>query len=220
MYKNSETEAQLTHLIDTASYFHGRGWVPATSGNFSVRSTNDTQTIFITRSGIDKGYLKKQDFLAVDLVGKVLPTFELAAGHKPSDETILHCQIYKYFDKVKSVLHTHSLAATLLSKLSNKEFLRITDFEIIKALGANRSHQAVQKIPVFANSQDMLQLSNEIMSWLDRNPQENVCAYLIAGHGLYTWGKTLAEARRHVEALEFLFECLLTEYNLTNKLDC
>jgi methylthioribulose-1-phosphate dehydratase len=37
-----------------------------------------------------------------------------------------------------------------------------------------------------------------------------VHAFLVRGHGLYTWGRDLDEARRHVEILEFLFEVLVT----------
>ncbi|MET1163044.1 MAG: class II aldolase/adducin family protein, partial [Pseudoxanthomonas sp.] len=33
--------------------------------------------------------------------------------------------------------------------------------------------------------------------------------YLIDGHGLYAWGRDMAEARRHLEAFEFLFHCEL-----------
>ena len=40
---------------------------------------------------------------------------------------------------------------------------------------------------------------------LDHHP--DVHGYLIAGHGLYTWGRTVDDALRHVEAFEFLFEC-------------
>ncbi len=35
--------------------------------------------------------------------------------------------------------------------------------------------------------------------------------FLIAGHGLYAWGRDVAEARRHVEGFEFLCECLWQE---------
>jgi methylthioribulose-1-phosphate dehydratase len=38
--------------------------------------------------------------------------------------------------------------------------------------------------------------------------------YLIRGHGLYTWGPRMADALRHVEAFEFLFECELKTRSL------
>jgi methylthioribulose-1-phosphate dehydratase len=39
--------------------------------------------------------------------------------------------------------------------------------------------------------------------------------YLIAGHGLYAWGRDLAEARRHLEAFEFMLACELEPRRLT-----
>ena len=41
-----------------------------------------------------------------------------------------------------------------------------------------------------------------------------VPGFLLAGHGLYAWGATAADARRHVEALEFLLACRLEERRL------
>jgi methylthioribulose-1-phosphate dehydratase len=38
--------------------------------------------------------------------------------------------------------------------------------------------------------------------------------FLLSRHGLYTWGRDLAEARRHVEIFEFLFECVARNRSL------
>jgi methylthioribulose-1-phosphate dehydratase len=38
--------------------------------------------------------------------------------------------------------------------------------------------------------------------------------FLLRGHGLYTWGASLQEAKRHVEILEFLMEALVRSYAL------
>jgi len=66
------------------------------------------------------------------------------------------------------------------------------------------------EIPVFSNSQDMAALAAELrdrfarLDWSGPRPPHH--GFLLARHGLYTWVRTLDEARRHVEILEFLFE--------------
>ena len=37
----------------------------------------------------------------------------------------------------------------------------------------------------------------------------NTWGYLIAGHGLYAWGRDISEARRHLDAFEFMLGCEL-----------
>jgi methylthioribulose-1-phosphate dehydratase len=66
------------------------------------------------------------------------------------------------------------------------------------------THEHTKRIPVLANSQDMSALSDELRRAFAAEPDMH--GFLLAGHGLYTWGADLAEARRHLEVLEFLFE--------------
>ena len=61
-------------------------------------------------------------------------------------------------------------------------------------------------VPVLPNSQDMTELSAQVEALLDAAP---MWGYLIDGHGLYAWGRDMAEARRHLEAFEFLLHCEL-----------
>ena len=65
-----------------------------------------------------------------------------------------------------------------------------------------------------ATKQDIPILALEVNAYLDANPQ--TVAYLIRGHGVYTWGKTITDTRRHIEALEFLFECYYRQLLLDN----
>ena len=82
---------------------------------------------------------------------------------------------------------------------------------MLKGLDGIRSHETFEEVPIFANSQDIADLSSRIRrrfatpEW--RNPaRPPFHGFLLARHGLYTWGRDLAEARRHVEIFEFLFE--------------
>ena len=61
-------------------------------------------------------------------------------------------------------------------------------------------------LPIVANRQDTRALADVVSQRLEHEPAR---AYLVEGHGLTTWGADAAEARRHVEALEFMLACEL-----------
>lgn len=178
-----------------------RGWTPATSSNFSMRIDNDT--IAVTVSGRDKGSLTPNDVMAVALDGKPLD----AALH-PSAETALHLQVYCRQPETGAVLHTHSHNQTVASRLfAANGIIKLHGWELQKAITGYTSHDSELDLPVFPNSQDMADIKAKVDAWLDAG--KPLYAYLIEGHGLYTWGRSMPEARRHLEALEFLLACEL-----------
>lgn len=185
-------------LISAGELFHRRGWVPATGGNFSARLTS--QKMLITASGWHKGELRDEAFLVAGLDG--LPD---DASRKASYETLLHCQLYRHDAAIGSVLHTHSIANTVLSR--RHASIRLSGYELLKLLPGIQTHDVAVDIPVFENDQDIARLAATVEAWMKQHP--GVPAYLIAGHGLYAWGETVAQARHRVEALEFMFECEL-----------
>ena len=172
------------------------GWPPATSSNFSERL--DDRHAAITVSGRDKGRLVEADIMVVDFDGKAV-----GSDHRPSAETLLHTQLYRRYPEIGCVLHTHSLVQTVASRLfAGAGQVRLEGFELLKAFHGNSTHEMAIDVPVFANTQDMPTLAAQVDALLDRQP---LWGYLIDGHGLYAWGRTMAEARRHLEAFEFLF---------------
>lgn len=181
-----------------------RGLVRATSGNFSVRLRADA--FAITVSGLDKTAVTTADLLAIDLDGRPLEPTTTA----PSAETPLHCALYRDADaSVGAVAHTHSIAATVLSRqFAAAGEVRIRGYEMVKALGL-ASHEDEVVLPIVANDQDTTALARAVDARRGRAP-----GYLIEGHGLTTWGPDLAATARHVEALEFLLQCRLTELSL------
>lgn len=186
-------------LIDAGQFFHSRAWVPATSSNFSARLT-DTE-LLITSSGQHKGYLTEAGFLRIDAQGQ-----SLDSGKCPSAETGLHTLMYRREPNIGSVLHTHSVMATVLSmQRAAQGQLILEGYEVQKAFPNIQTHESCLVVPIFPNSQAIDALANDVNTYLDQHPQ--TVGYLIQGHGLYTWGTTVLEARRHVEALEFLLEC-------------
>lgn len=190
--------AATAELIATGELFHRRGWVPATGGNFSARLANEK--MLITASGWHKGELREDAFLIAGLDGRPDD-----ASRKASYETLLHCQLYRHDAGVGSVLHTHSIANTVLSR--RHASIRLSGYELLKLLPGIQTHDTAVDIPVFENDQDIPRLAARVDAWMKRYP--GVPAYLIAGHGLYAWGDTVVQARYRVEALEFLFECEL-----------
>lgn len=185
-------------LIASCNLFHTRGWVPATGGNFSARL--DDRHLLITASGVHKGELTRADFMVVDVDGR-----PLEAGRKSSYETGLHTQLYRFAPDVGSVLHVHSVANTVLSR--QHDSIRLSGYELLKILPGITEPSVTVEIPVFGNDQDIAQLARQVDARM-REPTP-IPAYLIAGHGLYVWGRTVREARYRLEALEFMFECEL-----------
>lgn len=180
-----------------------RGWLAATSGNFSCRL--DAGHALITRTGIDKGAIGSADVAVVPLNGP------LPAGL--SAETPLHVARYLAAPAVGAIVHVHTVAATVLSReAAATGYVRFSGFEMQKALAGVATHESVVDLPVFANAQDTVSLAAAIEARLNRAPA--VPGYLLAGHGLYAWGATINDARRHLEGFEFLLSCTLEERRL------
>ena len=190
--------AAISELIGAGELFHRRGWVPATGGNFSARLSADT--MLITASGWHKGELKEDAFLVAGMDGRPDD-----ATRKASYETLLHCQVYRFDARVGSVLHTHSIANTVLSR--QRESIRLSGYELLKLLPGIQTHDATVEVPVFENDQDIPRLAARVDEAMKR--KAGMPAYVIRGHGLYAWGDSVAQARHRVEALEFMFECEL-----------
>jgi methylthioribulose-1-phosphate dehydratase len=185
---------------------HRRGWCDGTGGNFSSVLQQEPLVLLMAPSGVDKGLVAPDDLITVDGDGQLL-----AGSGKPSAETLLHLAIVKSRG-AGSVLHTHSQAATLLSKMAcpsaeSAGWIHVSGLEMLKGLEGIKSHEEEVKIPVLANDQDLKRLSAAAQPLLQAAPH----GLLIAGHGLYAWGANLEVAKRHLEILEFLLEHLWRE---------
>ena len=193
---------RFDQIIEAGRFLYQRGWVPATSGNFSARL--DRERAAITVSGGHKGRLTRDDLMTIDLDGRAV-----TPGKKPSAETLLHTTLYRFFPESGAVLHTHSVNGTVLSKtIAPGQNLCLTDYEMLKAFEGVATHTERMTIPIFDNTQDMTALSRKLLALLERDA--SFAGFLIRGHGLYTWGADMDTALRHVEAFEFLFECEIT----------
>lgn len=211
---------------------HRRGWCEGTGGNFSVVLEHSPELkLLMAPSGVDKGRVRASQLILVNGAGEVI-----SGQGKVSAEMPLHRAIVLETG-AGAVLHTHSQAATLLSRqtltatVSPLEpagspviaettdpavipdgqagpaavgigHLRIEGLEMLKGLDGIHTHQCQIAIPVLANDQDLIRLSEAAAPHLGSAPH----GILIAGHGLYAWGTDLEQAMRHLEILEFLLE--------------
>lgn len=192
-------------LVETSHWLYAQGWSPATSSNYSARI--DAERIALTTSGKDKGRLKVEDIMVVDLQGQPL------SPGKPSAETELHLQLYRRLPDLGAVLHTHSPLATVISRRwAAKGVLQLSGFEILKAFEGISTLEVCVEVPIFPNTQDIPALAQKVDAWMEGDGDHR--AYLIEGHGAYTWASNLEACRRHIEALEFLLDCTHREWGM------
>lgn len=132
----------------------------------------------------------------------------LDPAQKPSAETALHLQLYRRLPAAGAILHTHSHAQSVASRWFARDgAVALRGWELQKAIEGYTTHDCTLTVPVFPNSQAMPDLEARVDAWLDAG--QPLCAYLIEGHGLYTWGRDMPQAERHLEALDFLLACEL-----------
>jgi methylthioribulose-1-phosphate dehydratase len=186
-------------LIDVGRRFDARNWVLGTSGNFSAVVGDDPLRLAITASGTAKGALTVAQILEMDEQGRTG-----GSGGRPSAEAQLHLELVRCRG-ARAVLHTHSLWSTILSdRHAAEQGLAIEGYEMLKGLAGVTTHEHREWIPILENDQDMSRLSEVVRGVLHHHPSAH--AFLLRRHGMYTWGRTLAEAVRHVEIVEFLLE--------------
>ncbi len=199
-YDSRRLSERAQEIVSNTRELAALGWTPSTSSNFSMRL--DSRLVAITVSGRDKGKLVEDDIMVVDWEGK-----PVGSEHRPSAETLLHTQLYRRYPDVNTVLHTHSRTQTVASRLfAPVGHVRLEGYELLKAFAGNTTHEFAVDVPVLPNSQDIPALAARVERLTYAGP---LWGYLIDGHGLYAWGRDMAEARRHLETFEFLLGCEL-----------
>ena len=196
--KLSEIEMLLAAL---GRSFYARGWALGTSGNFSAVVSRDPFRIAITSTGLDKGSLTPDQLVQVDANGTVTE-----GSGQASAETALHLVVVRARE-AGAVLHTHSIWSTIISELHAAQGgIWIEGYEMLKGLQGVKSHTHREWLPIVENDQDMARLAGVVDRTLTQHPEAH--GFLLQGHGLYTWGGDLGQAKRHLEILEFLLEVI------------
>ncbi len=206
MYRSSLNDHNFStlaaDLAECGRNFYSRGWVLGTSGNFSAVVSREPLRLVITSTGLDKNDLHPSQFLEIDGSANVI-----RGEGMPSAEAVLHLTIVRCMN-AGAVLHTHSVWSTVLSCTHASEGgVSVEGYEMLKGLKGVRTHQHCERLPILENSEDMIELSQGISTTI--LTCSDIHGFLLRGHGLYTWGDDLREAKRHVEILEFLMEVLV-----------
>lgn len=209
MLAGESFEALAEQLADIGRQCYARGWALGTSGNFSAVVSREPLRLAITSSGVDKALLGPTQILQIDDAGR-----PLGGTGKPSAEATLHLAVVRARGVgAGAVLHTHSIWSTILSDSAEDGGVVIEGYEMLKGLDGIGTHVHREWIPIIENTQDWVSAAPEVEQLLRANPKAH--GLLIRRHGLYTWGRDLAEAKRQMEVLEFLFEAMGRKRGMT-----
>jgi len=195
-----DKQRAFAELASVKAGLAAKGWFPATSGNLSVRVGDfDPQafTFAITASGKDKSVQTPEDFLLVNELGQPTDDTKL----KPSAETLIHCEIYR-LTGAGAIFHVHTVFNNLASELFwERGSIPVDGVELIKAFNI-WDEDAQIDIPILPNYADIPRIAELVEGVL----APRIPGIVLRKHGIYAWGANAFEAKRHLEAFEFVFE--------------
>lgn len=204
---NSHDVEQMKKLAELIRVLNSSGHNPATSGNYSLRPTTSTDYAIVSESGVDKSKFDVDNFLPVFFNNhEIHPLFQ-RGDRKSSDETDLHLAIYESTD-AGCILHSHKVEALLFANMFPKtNYASIEGLELLKGLKGIQTHETRIEIPLFENTQDIKNLAVNLKQVLEttRSNEIKVYSIILRGHGIYVWGETVEDAKRHLEVFDYLF---------------
>jgi methylthioribulose-1-phosphate dehydratase len=208
---NTTTNHQLNpyaiQLCTLSRWISAKQWAPAGSGDYSIRVTEHSG--LITRAHKDKGELSPHDLVQLSWHGGEA---SLSAGVAAS--ALLHVAIYQSFAQAKVVLHTHSVAANVWSRLIKSDHYLFSGYELQAVITGKPALECSCNLAIIDANQPVPQQAAE----LQRRVDQLESGLLIRGHGLYVWGDSLEQTRRQLEAWEFLISCELEQMKVSDLL--
>jgi methylthioribulose-1-phosphate dehydratase len=197
---------EMKKLATLVRVMNSLGHNPATSGNYSLRSKTSPDIALVSESGIDKSKFTEDNFLPIYFETRQMHPDYIASGRKSSDETDIHLTIYQ-ITKANCVLHSHLLDSLFFADLfKGLPYATIENLELLKGF-KGITHDLKINIPCFENTQDIALLAEEIKPSILE--QKNNYGLLLRGHGVYVWGDSVEEAKRHLEVFEYIFKYYL-----------
>jgi L-ribulose-5-phosphate 4-epimerase len=150
--------------------------------------------VAIKPSGVAYEKLKPEDIVIVDLENNILE-----GSMRPSSDTKTHTWLYRHFDSIGGVTHTHSTYATAWAQTQ----------QAIPCYGTTHADYAYGEIPctaVMSDEQITRDYEEETGAQItdcfkDKKPQE-VPMVIVAGHAPFTWGKNASDSVYHAVILE------------------
>lgn len=209
-------KAQMTFIISAQDYeemkklaflvreLNSQGHNPATSGNYSLRSKTNLEIALVSESRIDKSKFTENNFLPHYYQTRNMHSDYISSGRISSEETDIHLTIYQ-MTNANCVLHSHLLESLLFADMfQGLPFATISGLELLKGFKGVATHETVINIPCYDNTQDIKSLS-EKMKITMLNDSHNY-GLLLRGHGLYVWGESVEDAKRHLEVFQYVFK--------------
>ncbi|MBC7538980.1 MAG: methylthioribulose 1-phosphate dehydratase [Bacteriovorax sp.] len=198
---------EMKKLASLVRVMNSMGHNPATSGNYSLRSKTSPDIALVSESGIDKSKFTEDNFLPIYFETRIMLPDYIKSGRKSSDETDIHLSIYQ-ITNANCVLHSHLLDSLLFADLfTGLPYATIEGLELLKGFKGIKTHDLKINIPCFDNTQDIALLAEQIKPSILQ--QKNNYGLLLRGHGVYVWGDSVEEAKRHLEVFEYIFKYYL-----------
>ena len=190
-------------VCELCRQFFVAGWVTGTGGSISIRYGN---RIYMTPSGVQKERILPDELYVLDIDGEILSTPLQKPGcraPKLSDCSPLFLHAFKQRN-AGAVLHSHAFCCNLATSLfEGKSEFRISHQEMIKGItGYGYFDELV--IPIIENTAWEHELADCLGETIAKYPK--ACAVLVRRHGMYVWGDSWEQAKRHGECLHYLFE--------------
>lgn len=199
-YTLEQRQTAFQQLSEIKASFAAKGWFPATSGNLSLRVGDIVDGHFqfaVTASGKDKATRSPEDFLMVNELCQPIENTKL----KPSAETSIHSEIY-HATGCGAIFHIHTVFNNLASELFWKEgAIAVQGVELIKGLNIWEEDARIE-IPILPNFADVSRITKLVQDAI----RPRIPGIVLNKHGIYAWGANAFEAKRHIEAFEYLFE--------------
>lgn len=191
-------------LCELCRLFFDKNWVIGTGGGMSIIDA-DNKHIYVSPSSVQKERMVPGDLYVLDAsTNEVVrkPVYKLSAC------TPIFKTIYHNFQFAKSVIHTHSQNAVMVSLLYDKEF-RIKNMEQIKAFPKLNEPGYLDNydelvIPIIENEPYEQDLEVPLNKLFKEYP--HTVAVIVRRHGLFVWGENVWKAKIYNESLDYLFE--------------
>ena len=218
--------------------FYAQGWVTGTGGGTSIRHADK---IYLAPSGVQKELIKPADiFVLHDRCMRIesdehepgskkrpdhryLPYLHRPRGLSPSACTPLFLTAFRLRD-ARCCIHTHSQWAVLVTLLlqskpvADRNVFAISHLEQIKGIPKGPSKQGMLgyldtlRVPIIENTpleEDLTESLNQaILNWPD------TYAVLVQRHGVYVWGKDVAQAKTICESLDYIWRLAVEMHKL------
>jgi methylthioribulose-1-phosphate dehydratase len=190
-------------LCTLGRWISAKQWTPAGSGNFSIRSGE--HSALFTPQHKDKGELSPHELTPLSW-----QSGEASLNAQLSPGSLLHVALYQHFSSAKVVLQTQSLAATVLSKLIKADQHLFCGYDLQQVIAPQQNSNTGLSLAILDTNNPWPLIAGEI----GRRQHELASGLLLRGQGLYVWADSLEQAKRQLEAWEFLISCELERFKV------